>query len=158
MPSLMVSKDSSKVAVYWYDRRAATDPNFPQVEIYRRSSTDRGVTWGSNVLVSDVNSPTGPASIPCDALGDYNRGGADEVEQYLLWADRRTQGSTNNSNVFFERVNAGFCTTNFCAGAGTRCVMTGSSEACCTYQSVADDTCVAPDLVPSNACPCATIE
>lgn len=157
MPSLMVPDGTQKLAVYWYDRRNATDSTNPQFQMYRRISSDRGVTWGSETIVSDVISPTGGGG--CDSLGDYNEGFADSANLYMIWSDRRTQSSSNDTNIFFERVNvSGVCTVDYCAGEGTRCHNTGSSEACCTYQSIEDWNCTGPDLVPPNACPCSVLQ
>jgi hypothetical protein len=104
MPSLSVNYSPSTlqqpedVTVSWYDRRASTTacnvPTDPGCSYYRYGiqSSDNGVTWGSNVQISDQLIPqpaqNDPEIQPCYA-GDYDYSTALGNTAYVTWTDGR---------------------------------------------------------------------
>ena len=120
MPSLSVNYNPTgflqpgKVTVAWYDRRnattacnVATDPGCSYYR-YGVQSADNGVTWGSNIQISDqlIPQPTQNDSgvQPCYA-GDYDYNTALGGTAYVTWTDGRVSvGGVQVQNVEFEAV------------------------------------------------------
>jgi len=120
MPSLSVSfnpagfQQTGKVTVSWYDRRQATSAcnvaTDPGCSYYRYGvqSADNGITWGSNIQVSDVliQQPTQDDGgvQPCYA-GDYDYDTALAGTAYVTWTDGRVSvGGVQVQNVEFAAV------------------------------------------------------
>jgi hypothetical protein len=118
MPSLSVNynlasfSQPAKVTVSWYDRRQAssacnvvTDPGC-SYQRYGVQSADNGVTWGSNLAVSDQIIPQPAQDDPeiqsCYA-GDYDYNTALGGTAYVTWTDGRVAvGGVQVQNVEFE--------------------------------------------------------
>lgn len=148
MPSLAVNKNGA-VVVYWYDTRNTENQS---ARIYKRVSRNRGLTWGTNVVVSDQ--PALLTNIGCATLGEYNEGEADSGGEYMIWGDTRT--SVSDADVWFDRTAYGtpLCTVSVCVSPGLRCVNSGTSGTCCSYHLAEDESCEQADPVPPNACGC----
>jgi len=120
MPSLSVNfapggfTQPKSVTVSWYDRRQSTtacnnvtDPgcNYQRFGV---QSSDNGVTWGSNIEISDVIIPE-PAQDdgniqPCYA-GDYDYATALNSNAFVTWTDGRVSvGGVQVQNVEFASV------------------------------------------------------
>jgi hypothetical protein len=119
MPSLSVNyslagfSPVSKVTVSWYDRRQATSAcnvaTDPGCSYYRYGiqSADNGVTWGSNIQISDTLIPQPTQNDggvqPCYA-GDYDYSTA-QSSAYVTWTDGRVAvGGVQVQNVEFAAV------------------------------------------------------
>ena len=120
MPSLSVNYNpfgftpGGKVTVSWYDRRqatsacnVATDPGC-SYQRYAVQSPDNGVSWGSNIAISDViiAQPTqnDGGVQPCYA-GDYDYNTAIGTTAYVTWTDGRVAvGGVQVQNVEFAAV------------------------------------------------------
>ena len=120
MPSLSVNYNPAgflppgKVTVSWYDRRnattacnVATDPGCSYYR-YGIQSADNGVSWGSNVQISDQLIPEPTQNDPyiqsCYA-GDYDYNTALGGTAYVTWTDGRVSvGGVQVQNVAFEAV------------------------------------------------------
>jgi hypothetical protein len=104
MPSLSVNYSEASfsqpedVTVSWYDRRQAssacnsvTDPGC-NYQRYGIQSSDNGVTWGSNIEISNVIIPEPAQNDPfvqsCYA-GDYDYSTAFGSNAYVTWTDGR---------------------------------------------------------------------
>lgn len=67
---------TSVITVSWYDRR--DDPNNLSVHVYTDSSTNGGVSWGTDARITEVASPLSQLAPNFDPLvadcyfGDYN--------------------------------------------------------------------------------------
>jgi len=120
MPSLSVNyslagfSQPAKVTVSWYDRRQATSAcnvaTDPGCSYYRYGvqSADNGVTWGSNIQISDqlIPQPTQDDGgvQPCYA-GDYDYNTALGGTAYVTWTDGRVSvGGVQVQNVGFDAV------------------------------------------------------
>lgn len=89
MPSLAVTYQGA-VLVSWYDQRNSS--NGSTYEYWGRASTDNGVTWLSDMQISDVaiQQPSQPdPKIRCMA-GDYGYSSAQGTTIYDVWVDGRT--------------------------------------------------------------------
>jgi hypothetical protein len=120
MPSLSVNYNPfsfvqpGKVTVSWYDRRqatsacnVATDPGC-SYQRYGIQSPDNGVTWGTNIAISDVIIPQPTQNDggvqPCYA-GDYDYSTAGPGTAYVTWTDGRVAvGGVQVQSVEFEAV------------------------------------------------------
>jgi len=111
-PSLTVNP-SGQVFVSWYDARNTTGNSY---ERWGRLSTDGGVTWAVDDVLSDAPSPLplqpDGAIQPC-YVGDYDRSFADDFAASGSWVDGRTLISGNSQqDVYFDKVSlAPPCTT-----------------------------------------------
>jgi hypothetical protein len=148
MPSLIVNKNGA-VVVYWYDTRNSENGS---AHIYKRISRNRGLTWGTNVLVSDQ--PALLSGVSCRALGDYNAATGDSGGEYMIWGS--TRNSSSDADVWFDKAAYGtpLCAVSLCRSAGFRCNLTGIVGTCCTYSLMEDESCAGADPVPMNACGC----
>jgi len=104
MPSLSVTLEGT-VLVSWYDRRSTKDNSY---EFWMIQSSDNGLSWGSDMPVSDVISPQPEQPEPiiqaCYA-GDYNYHSAISSNSWITWTDGRVQVSGHNQqDVFFSSV------------------------------------------------------
>jgi hypothetical protein len=108
MPSLAVNS-AGAVFVSWYDERRTTGDN---LERWGRASTDNGVTWQTDDVVSDVAFPKplqpDPGIQPCYA-GDYdyatfsNNGSG--TNALTTWTDGRVLiNGQPQQDVFFDKV------------------------------------------------------
>ena len=120
MPSLSVNynpnsfQPQSKVTVSWYDRRQATsacniasDPGCSYMR-YGIQSPDNGVTWGSNIQISDMLIPQPTQNDggvqPCYA-GDYDYDTAVGNTAFVTWTDGRVSvGGVQVQNVELDAV------------------------------------------------------
>jgi hypothetical protein len=102
MPSLSVTA-SGYVQVYWYDRRNTTDGQ--NYEIWSRASTDNGLTWLPDKMVSSVLIPQPEQPDPNFSAcygGDYNFASALGNTHYETWTDGRIRVSGHSQqDVFF---------------------------------------------------------
>jgi hypothetical protein len=111
-PSLTVNP-GGQVFVSWYDARTTTGNSY---ERWGRLSTDGGLTWATDDVLSDAPSPLpvqpDGAIQPCYA-GDYDRSFADAFFAFGSWVDGRTPISGNSQqDVYFDKVAlAPPCTT-----------------------------------------------
>jgi hypothetical protein len=111
-PSLTVNP-GGQVFVSWYDARNTTGNDY---ERWGRLSTDGGLTWATDDVLSDAASPLplqpDSAVQPCYA-GDYDRSFADAFFAFGSWVDGRTLISGNpQQDVYFDKVAlAPPCTT-----------------------------------------------
>jgi hypothetical protein len=46
----------------------------------------------------------------------------------------------------------GLCQVSYCESEGVRCIANGCGVGCCLYGCQPDESCTAPDPVPSTAC------
>ena len=101
-PTLAAGPDGTLLAS-WYDRRL--DPNNLLQDVFRRVSTDGGVTWGPNERVTDVSSPIelDPILLPC-YHGDYDTSIiTSDGTQITQWSDdRNTIENRNDPDVWTE--------------------------------------------------------
>ena len=72
----------------WYDRRLDTADNY-MFDYYGCLSSDGGVTWGSNIRISDVSSPVYIDPYMARDHGDYDQQVQDGDDVYILWSDDR---------------------------------------------------------------------
>jgi len=109
MPSLSVTP-SGDVNVYWYDRRNTSDG--VNYEVWHRESSDNGVTFKPDEVVSSVLIPQPEQPDPnvqtCYA-GDYNYatsfGTGSSAVHYATWTDGRVVVSGHNQqDVFFAKI------------------------------------------------------
>ena len=93
------------VSVIWYDRRFdAPTEAFPigWTDVYLAQSTDGGVTWSPNRLITDTPSRwVGVESDGSPNFGDYINAVAADGVLYAAWADARF----GDPDVFFARVS-----------------------------------------------------
>jgi hypothetical protein len=102
-PTLSVGP-TNKVIATWYDRRLDTSENY-MFDYYGCLSGDGGVTWGSNIRISDVSSPVYIDYYLADCYhGDYDQQVQDEDNAYILWSDdRNVQDGHNDPDIWFEK-------------------------------------------------------
>jgi len=104
-PWVTVDSSDGTVSVIWYDRRFdAPTEAFPigWTDVYLAQSTDGGVTWSPNRLITDT--PSRWVSVESDGspnFGDYINAVAADGVLYAAWADARF----GNPDVFFARVS-----------------------------------------------------
>ena len=102
-PTLSVGPTNGVMAA-WYDRRLDTSDNY-MFDYYGCFSSDGGVTWGSNIRISDVSSPVyiDPYMATC-YHGDYDQQVQDEDDVYILWSDdRNVQNGHHDPDIWFEK-------------------------------------------------------
>ncbi len=101
------ANDAGVIAVSWYDRRVDPNSNLLFAR-FASLSFDGGITWQSNVQVSDVASPVySPASC---YHGDYDQVDVEESIAHFVWSDDRgtfeiQPGSfVPNPDVYYESI------------------------------------------------------
>lgn len=108
LPYVVVAPNGA-VAVSWYDRRL--DPNNLYFDLFLRTSTDGGASFGANTKITETASP--PTEInrrlgfpPYTCYhGSYNFMAADASGLYVVWTDnRRIRSSIVDANIFFAKV------------------------------------------------------
>jgi hypothetical protein len=114
-PNLSVSPGGTLFAA-WYDARESTscqkgNPGVPCYRMWGRKSTDNGVTWLANDMVSDVVTPLpaqpDPNIVAC-YVGDYDYGSATADNHVTSWVDGRvTINGQSQQDSFFDKEPAG---------------------------------------------------
>ncbi|MFN7974255.1 MAG: putative Ig domain-containing protein [Acidobacteriota bacterium] len=111
MPSVSVTA-AGTVFASWYDRRGTSGTSY---EFWGRLSTDNGVTWQPDMVISDVISPQPlqpDPNVQSCYVGDYNYHSALGSTHYMTWCDGRVQVSGNNQqDVWFDKVTVVSCPT-----------------------------------------------
>jgi hypothetical protein len=110
-PSLSAATDGSLFAT-WYDQRetdscAKGNPAVPCYRIWGRKSTDNGVSWLPDMLVSDIVTPLPDQPDPgivATYASDYDYGSS-ALDQHLhAWVDGRvTISGISQQDAFFDR-------------------------------------------------------
>ena len=102
-PTVSVGPTNQVVAT-WYDRRLDTSDNY-MFDYYGCLSRDGGVTWGTNIRISDVSSPVYIDPYLADCYhGDYDQQAQDEDDVYILWSDdRNVQDRHPDPDIWFEK-------------------------------------------------------
>lgn len=102
-PSLSVDVDGT-VFVSWNDERNTPDYYY---EHFGRFSSDNGLTWQSDMAVSDVVIPRPfqvDPSFPASYISDQVRADADGGVHYHAWADGRNAiNGVQQSDIYFDR-------------------------------------------------------
>jgi len=101
-PTIQVN--GSTLVAGWYDRR--NDGANLRQDYYKRTSSDGGLTWGSNIRVTDVNSPINldPGTNTC-YHGDYDQSVVTTTNHVMQWADDRNfVGARNDADVWSEPI------------------------------------------------------
>lgn len=105
-------EDKKFVFVSWYDRRLDTANNLA-FDRYAVVSTDGGLSWGSNIRVSDVSSPVAaPLNPNFDGVvarcyhGDYDQLATDPGNvAHIIWSgDQRITVSGPNPDIYFRSI------------------------------------------------------
>ncbi|RJQ14157.1 MAG: exo-alpha-sialidase [Nitrospiraceae bacterium] len=109
-PAIAVNSNGA-VAASWYDRRLDTgNVNFDR---YAAISMDGGLTWSSNVRISDVSSPVSTNRPHFDGLatcyhGDYDQVVVDANKVHILWSDdRRITATGPNPDMYYDQLTLG---------------------------------------------------
>jgi hypothetical protein len=125
-PWLQVDQTDGSVVVAWHDTRNSSPANNRKVEIYLSRSTNCGLTWESNIKVSqassefnnsgitytDENSTDNPNYNP-NQYGEYMGADAHNRIAYAAWADSRQFYPASTSNA--QKENVAFGTVTFCS-------------------------------------------
>jgi len=102
-PSLSVGANNI-VSASWYDRRL--DGGNLRVRYFQRSSFDGGVSFGTDMEVTDADSPVvlDPNLATC-YHGDYDTQIQTPSAAFMIWADDRgTEGGGNNPDAWTDSV------------------------------------------------------
>jgi hypothetical protein len=108
-PFIDAEPKNGTLAVFWYDRRE--DPNNWAINVFKRFSTDDGVSWTPDEKVTDV--PFGvpplcpnfdPNFVSC-YMGEYNHITSDATGFFFfVWGDNRNRVSGRpDPDIFFEK-------------------------------------------------------
>jgi hypothetical protein len=110
-PSLSAATDGSLFAT-WYDQRetdscAKGNPAVPCYRIWGRKSTDNGVSWLPDMLVSDIVTPLPDQPDPgivATYASDYDYGSSTLDQHLHAWVDGRvTISGISQQDAFFDR-------------------------------------------------------
>lgn len=109
---------SGILVLQWYDRR--NDPAHNSLtSVYAAASTDGGITFGRNVLVSDHSWPfvPTPRSVRFGSHGDFNQISTNGETVHFHWADDR---NGRDSNIYFYALKTtAFTDSGFALSART---------------------------------------
>ncbi len=101
MPSVGVTPGGA-VFVSWYDRRDTANNDYWR---YGRASLDNGVSWQTDMQVSDAVIPQPIVQTANCYMGDYDYWQGDGTTVQGSWTDSRGQGSGGTQDVFHDSIS-----------------------------------------------------